>query len=269
MSSIVKKPNRTVKKGGHSNSRQGSKSGIKSGKVEKQIPAAEILAPLLEAEEPVSPSEISPPQEGPTEAGGEEAGKAVPDETVASEPPVGQELAPAVPRRVEESSPPVQMEEKCELLGFLMNQEEYAIPISQIKEIIRPAEMTVIPGSPPMLLGIISLRGVIIPVFKVSNRLASLKVSEESKNVEKENENLKRIVIIQIDQGIFGLMVEGVTDVIKIKEEAIQSPPSLLNQMGQEMIKGITRFKNRLIILLFIERIVDVIQEEIKKIRKV
>lgn len=262
MSNRVKKPGRTVKKTGHLKARSGAKSRVKPGKVENPIPAAEIPASVPKVEEPGFPSEFPPGGEKTGESGHEESGNVV------SAAPPGQEPVPALFPEEEVSGPAVQIEEKLELLGFLMNQEEYAIPISQIKEIIRPAEMTVIPGSSPILLGIISLRGVIIPVFKLSNRLASLKVSEESRTVEKENEKLKRIIIIQIDQGVFGLMVNGVTDVIKIREDVIQPPPSLLNQMGQEMIKGITRFKNRLIILLFIERIVDVIQEEIKKIRK-
>lgn len=262
MSNLVKKSGRSVIKRSVSKPRSGSKSRIKPEKIEKSVSPDETQAPVLIAEEPPLISEVLPEGEKKADLGPEASA------IVLSEAPAGVETGPALSPEEELHSRTV-LEEKCELLGFMMNQEEYAIPISQIKEIIRPSEMTVIPGSPPILLGIISLRGVIIPVFKLSNRLASLKGSEESKSVEVLNEKLRRIIIIQIDQGNFGLMVEGVTDVIKIMEDVIQSPPSLLNKMGQEMIKGITRFKNRLIILLFIERIVDVIQEEIKKIRKV
>jgi purine-binding chemotaxis protein CheW len=175
-----------------------------------------------------------------------------------------EEIAPA---EKEEAETPLVVDEKSELLGFAMNLEEYAIPVSQIKEIIRMTDMTVIPGSSPILLGIISLRGVIIPVFKLSNKLATLKHSEVEENNENEDNKLRRIIIVQIDQGCFGLMVDCVTDVIKITESEIKPPPPLLNQMGQEMIRGIATFKNRLVILLFIERIVDVIQNEMKAIR--
>jgi purine-binding chemotaxis protein CheW len=173
----------------------------------------------------------------------------------------------SAPTEKEETEVPLVVDEKTELLGFSMNLEEYAIPVSQIKEIIRMTDMTVIPGSSPILLGIISLRGVIIPVFKLSNKLATLKGSEGEASTENEDDKLRRIIIVQIDQGCFGLMVDCVTDVIKITEDEIKPPPPLLNQMGQEMIRGIATFKNRLVILLFIERIVDVIQNEMKAIR--
>lgn len=170
-----------------------------------------------------------------------------------------------------EADSPAILEEKIELLGFHLNEEEYAIPINQVKEIIRPMEMTVIPGSSPILMGIISLRGVIIPVFTLNKKLADLKPEENLKGTcdEKEDhEKFKRIIIVHIEQGILGLLVDGVTDVIKIKQDSVQPPPSLLNQTGQEMIKGITRYKERLVILLYISRVVEVIQEEVQKIRK-
>lgn len=212
------------------------------------------------------PAETNPPVLSP----GLENQSAPDTETLAASEPGVQaqsESASKQPAEKEGAETSLVVDEKMELLGFSMNLEEYAIPVSQIKEIIRVTDMTVIPGSSPILLGIISLRGVIIPVFKLANKLANLKLSELEMKVQDEHEKLRRIIIIQIEQGYFGLMVDGVTDVIKITDEEIKPPPPLLNQMGQEMIRGIATFKNRLIILLFIERIVDVIQNEMNVIR--
>ncbi|MBI1819792.1 MAG: chemotaxis protein CheW, partial [Nitrospirae bacterium] len=211
-----------------------------------------------------------------------------------------------------------------EFLGLSLNREEYSIPVSQIKEIIRPIDMTAIPRSTPGLMGIISLRGVIIPVFNLKNKLAHIqsenrekigpasKASErggihpappESKDLalpvrarglgaseerqhrtgpqmrspatqapldsEDPDEALKRIIIIQIDEGILGLFVDEVTEVIKIKESDIQPSPPLFSQHGQELIRGITRYKERLVILLFIPRVIGVIKEEVEQIARV
>lgn len=261
MSRMVKKKSRLAKTAGRTKSSSAVNPESEARKTDMSAVALEdgVVNPNNGPE----PQTTTPPSDlEKTEDSENEGGKIKASETQVNPAPV------QTPSESETSGVHTQIAEKLELLGFLMNQEEYAIPISQVKEIIRCAEMTLIPGSSPILLGIISLRGVIVPVYKLGHKLAKLKVSGNEGDIHEENGKLKRIVIIQIDQGYFGLMVDGVTDVIKIQEQEIKPPPSLLNQMGQEMIKGITKFKNRLVILLFIERIVDVIQDEMKNIRK-
>jgi len=262
MSRMAKKQNQMVKTKKRPKAKSVAKSGVKSLASGSTAEATHMSDTISIIEPAPLPLEMSPAPEKSLNLEIEKPN------ILDSGPPVASEPTPVISPEKELSVSQAQIEQKIELLGFLMNQEEYAIPVSQIKEIIRCTEMTLIPGSSPILLGIISLRGVIIPVFKLANKLANLKLKEKETKILEENDRLKRIIIIQTELGNFGLLVDGVTDVIKIKEDEIQPPPSLLNQMGQEMIKGITQFKHRLIILLFIERIVDVIQDEMKAIRK-
>jgi purine-binding chemotaxis protein CheW len=201
------------------------------------------------AENPANPPNPSVENIGPASPAGERGGS---------------RLAP--PAGIETQAP--LMEEAIEFLGLSLNREEYAIPVSQIKEIIRPIGMTAIPRSTPGLMGIISLRGVIIPVFNLKNKLTPIQ-SENREMREETDEALKRIIIIQIDEGILGLFVDEVTEVIKIKESDIQPSPPLFSQNGQELIRGITRFRERLVILLFIPRVIGVIKEEVEQIARV
>jgi purine-binding chemotaxis protein CheW len=228
-----------------------------------------LLEPGTTVEETaVSPSAADPePVTGPNPPEAAQGAGAVPDTMSQSPPPAGSVDPVPSDREPAEKSQPA--DESIELLGFTMNQEEYAIPVSQIKEIIRVTDVTFIPGSSPILLGIISLRGVIIPVFKLGSRLANENRESElpAQGQGETIEILKRIIIVQIEDGYFGMLVDGVTDVIKIREGEIEPPPPLFNQQGQEMILGLARFKKRLIILLSIDRIVDIIQSEIKVIR--
>ena len=154
-------------------------------------------------------------------------------------------------------------EETVEFLGFLLGREEYAIQIDQVKEIIRPVELTLVPRSSAVLMGIISLRGVIVPVFNLKNKLSLLE-SENRDNGGQRGESLNRFVIFKTDRGVLGLLVDDVTDVIKIQEKEIKPSPPLLNKEGQDMIRGITTFKDRLVILLQANRVVEVIEKEIE-----
>ncbi|MHB8482461.1 MAG: chemotaxis protein CheW [Nitrospiria bacterium] len=153
--------------------------------------------------------------------------------------------------------------EVVELLGFLLGREEYAIQIDQVKEIIRPVELTSIPRSSSVLLGIISLRGMIVPICNLKNKLVLLQ-PENRENGWEMAETLSRFVIFQTDRGILGLLVDGVTDVIKVKENDIKTSPPLLNKEGKELIRGITTFKDRIVILLQTNRAIEVIEKEIE-----
>ncbi|MBI3350955.1 MAG: purine-binding chemotaxis protein CheW [Nitrospirae bacterium] len=151
-----------------------------------------------------------------------------------------------------------------ELLGFLLGHEEYSIQVDQVKEIIRPIELTSIPRSSPILMGIISLRGIIIPLFNLKNRFVSLQ-SENGENRQEMADSLKRFVIIQTHRGSLGLLADKVTEVMKIKESHIKPSPPLLNKEGQVLIRGIVNFKERLVILLHTNRVIEVIEKEMEE----
>lgn len=156
---------------------------------------------------------------------------------------------------------------ELELIGFRLNNEEYAIPIEQVKEIIRPIGLTGIPRSPSILLGIISLRGVIVPVFDLKKKLTGVQekpeISAAGAGEEVSAETLRRNIILQSGGGLLGLEVDSVTDVIRIREKEIEPAPPLLDREGQDLIKGVFRFKNRMVILLNNHNMIGMIEREI------
>ena len=139
-------------------------------------------------------------------------------------------------------------EEKIELLAFKLSNEEYVLDINRIKEIIRPVEITKVPRVPLYIKGIISLRGVIVPVYNLKNRLGL-------PEADASDISQRRILIVNFDEEFVGIIVDAVTGVIKINEDVIEPTPQIIKGIDAEYLKGVARFNNRLLILLNIDRV--------------
>lgn len=134
-------------------------------------------------------------------------------------------------------------------LAFNLADEEYALDIGQISEIIKLREFTDIPRAPMYVLGIISLRGVVVPVFDLRLRL-NLGQSEMLAT--------SRIVVCQNDEMTVGLLVDSINQVVNLVEDEIEPPPGVLSGLDREMVSGIGRYQGRMIILLHIDSVLDV-----------
>ncbi|MEK6678623.1 MAG: chemotaxis protein CheW [Nitrospirota bacterium] len=147
------------------------------------------------------------------------------------------------------SAAPDADEQKIELLAFKLSNEEYVLDINRIKEIIRPVEITRVPRVPSYIKGIISLRGVIVPVYNLKNRLGLSEANEFS------NDSQKRILIVNFDEELIGIIVDAVTGVVKINEDIIEPTPQIIKGVDAEYLKGVARTNNRLLILLNLDRV--------------
>lgn len=136
-----------------------------------------------------------------------------------------------------------------ELLCFRVGSEEYAISIMDIKEIIKPREVTEVPRVPSFVRGILSLRGNIIPVFDMKTRLG-LSDGEVSER--------ERIVVVKRQGGYAGVLVDEVVQVVRIAEGGIEPPPVVLEGIDREFVLGIGRVSGRMLILLDMEKVLDV-----------
>jgi purine-binding chemotaxis protein CheW len=156
----------------------------------------------------------------------------------------------AVP--VEEAAEDGGDEQRIELLGFMLSNEEYALDILEIKEIIRPQIVTVVPRTPDFLKGIITLRGVIVPVFDLRRRLG-LEEAPQGQGT--------RIVVVYRGDEYAGLIVDSITQVMRVGLDSIEPTPPTVGVVEAEFIKGVTRHQDRLVILLNLNRVLDTSSE--------
>ena len=126
-------------------------------------------------------------------------------------------------------------------LAFNLADEEYALDIIRISEIIKVREFTDIPRAPEFVLGIISLRGVVVPVFDLRRRL-DLGSSEMIAT--------SRIIVCQLDEVTVGLLVDSINQVVNLGDDDVEPPPGVLAGLDREMVSGIGRYQGRMIILL-------------------
>jgi purine-binding chemotaxis protein CheW len=129
-----------------------------------------------------------------------------------------------------------------QLVVFSLGEEEYALPITQVHEIIRFTEPRSVASSDPSVRGVISLRGKILPVYDLATRLG----------VEHADVSEAKIVIVETAEDMAGVVVDDVEEVITIDGEQLDEAPTA----GGRGIDGIAKIGDRLVVLLDPEGIV-------------
>ncbi len=163
----------------------------------------------------------------------------LPKETFFDEPLAPDLLkpVPSVYEEVDESGEGA-AEGEVEAIVFSLDNEDYGVDIRQVKEVIKVRDLTEVPKAPRDIMGVISLRGVVIPVMNLRGRFGMpIKSSGE------------RIIIVRDGAGLLGLLVDTVRHVVRVPEKGIEPAPSI-NTIDGELIRGIGRHKGGMFILL-------------------
>ncbi len=142
-----------------------------------------------------------------------------------------------------------------QVVCFNLEDEEYAFNILNIKEVIHLAAITHVPQMPEFVLGVINIRGTIVPVFDLRKKF-DLPV--------RENTNDTRIIVTILMTGMVGLIVDKVLENILMKDEQIDPVPAVKMKIDKDCILGIGKLDNRMITILDIQRVHSAILDEIK-----
>ncbi|WIW70942.1 chemotaxis protein CheW [Anaerosinus gibii] len=149
------------------------------------------------------------------------------------------------------------MSTELQVTVFRFAKEEYALPITKVKSIIKLLPITKMPNAPLFVEGIINLRGEIIPIVDLRPRfnLSIQPATDES-----------RIIIVDINQQMVGIIVDCVDEVIRVPMDDIDLPPAAA-RLDTTYITGICKYNLRLITLLDIDKVLT--QDEVKDLKKV
>ena len=139
-----------------------------------------------------------------------------------------------------------QTSELLQLVGFQLGNEEYGIDILKVQEINRVAEITKIPQSPDFVEGVINLRGNVIPIIDLRKRFHM---------PEREHDRQTRIVVGEIEGRTVGLIVDAVSEVIRLPANTIEPAPKIVSENQVDYIKGVGKLEDRLLMLLDIDKI--------------
>lgn len=137
---------------------------------------------------------------------------------------------------------------EVQLVIFRLGGEDFGVPISQVREINRLVPITAIPKAPPSVLGVINLRGKVIPVISLRERFGFDKESAD---------DATRIVVSEVGGQIVGFVVDAVTEVLRLDDASIEPAPESAAGVDSHFIRGIGKLSDRLVIVLDLEKAFD------------
>jgi len=140
------------------------------------------------------------------------------------------------------------MSETIQVVSFKLGAEEYGVDIAQVQEINRMVAVTHVPRAPEFMEGVINLRGQLIPIIDLRTRFGMPR-AEHTKNT--------RIVVTEIGTKRVGMVVDSVSEVLRLPVDQIEPAPEMISGVDTEYIRGVGKIDDRLIILLDLARIIS------------
>jgi purine-binding chemotaxis protein CheW len=128
---------------------------------------------------------------------------------------------------------------------FRLDNETYGINVMQVQEVLRYTEIAPVPGAPAYVIGIINLRGNVVTVIDTRERFG-LPPSQITDNT--------RIVIIETDEQVIGILVDAVAEVVYLRQSEIETAPNVGNDESARFIQGVCNKNNELLILVELEK---------------
>lgn len=140
-----------------------------------------------------------------------------------------------------------------QLVVFELAKEFYGINIAVVESIIKMQSITQLPQTPAYIKGVTNLRGTVLPVIDLRIRFG-LESQPDTRQT--------RVIIVTMGSIKVGLMVDGVSEVMRVSDESIEPLPPMVNSINADFLKGIARLEDHLIILLDVERVLGFQEQE-------
>ncbi|WP_299493873.1 chemotaxis protein CheW [uncultured Shewanella sp.] len=129
---------------------------------------------------------------------------------------------------------------------FKLDDETYGINVMQVQEVLRYSEIAPVPGSPHYVLGIINLRGNVVTVIDTRCRFG---LPESAVN------DSTRIVIIEVEKQVMGILVDSVAEVVYLRRSEIDNTPNVGTDDSTKFIQGVSNRENELLILIDLDKL--------------
>jgi purine-binding chemotaxis protein CheW len=139
------------------------------------------------------------------------------------------------------------IEEVVQLVGFVVGDEEYSVPILTIQEIIKPIEWTRVPQTPAYVLGVFNLRGSVIPLIDLRLKfgLGSINHTDDT-----------RFIVIRHEDEVAGFVIDRLTEALRLKKTDIGPAPDTALE-GESMIDGVGKQNDRILTILKVKKLLE------------
>ena len=132
---------------------------------------------------------------------------------------------------------------------FLVDGEMFGTPVARVQEVIQQQEMTPVPLAPDVVAGMMNLRGQIVCAIDLRRRLQL---------PDRAAEQTPMSVVVRTNQGTVSLLVDEIGDVIEVTDEAWERAPETLQGVAREVIEGVYKLPDRLLLALDVNRVAEV-----------
>jgi len=141
---------------------------------------------------------------------------------------------------------------------FELSDEDYGLEIASVESIIKLQPITSVPHAPDFVEGVTNLRGRVLPVIDLRKRFnVEIDPGQETKRGKDT-----RIIVMTMNGTMLGMIVDAVSEVLRVSEEAIEPLPDMTTTINEGFITGVAKLENRLVILLDLEKLMTPQQKE-------
>jgi purine-binding chemotaxis protein CheW len=136
-----------------------------------------------------------------------------------------------------------------QIVVFGLGTEQFGVNIASVESIVKMQAITKMPQSPSFVEGVMNLRGKVLPVIDLHKRFG-LAGSETDRN--------SRIIVVSVNRTEVGMIVDGVSEVLTVSEQAVEAAPVIASTVDSTFITGIAKMDQCLVILLDLQRVLSV-----------
>ncbi|MGD8569370.1 MAG: chemotaxis protein CheW [Gammaproteobacteria bacterium] len=131
---------------------------------------------------------------------------------------------------------------------FCLENEKYGINVMQVQEVLRVSEIAPVPGAPDYVLGIINLRGNVVTVVDTRKRFGLER---------RELDDSSRIVIVEANEQVVGILVDSVAEVVDLKVSEIETAPNVGTEDSSRFIQGVANQDDELLIIVDLNKLLS------------
>jgi purine-binding chemotaxis protein CheW len=140
-----------------------------------------------------------------------------------------------------------------ELIAFRIGDQEFCVDIMSVREIRGWTPATALPHSPGFVLGVINLRGAVLPIIDLSSRLGMKAADPTARHV---------IIVAQVHKKVVGLLVDAVSDILSVTSQNIQPTPEVSSELDKSFARGVLAIEGRMICLIELEALFKASESE-------
>ncbi|WP_423792966.1 chemotaxis protein CheW [Methanocaldococcus indicus] len=146
-------------------------------------------------------------------------------------------------------------DELLKIVVFKLGENEYGLKVDEVREVLKlkKGDITPLPNAPSYIVGVTNIRGEITPIIDLKGKLG---IYDNYESLDDKEELL--VMVIEVNNQTFGILVDGVNDVMQISKDTITPVSSIKKSTAGEYIDGIIKLDKRLIILLNISSLLDI-----------